>query len=222
MSRPYESAGDVVERGSTRIEYGWRFTTLGQAALSPVVETCENGHEASTGHPLAAYLPLQGKVLPAVGMEYRADRTAILSVGEPMEQGRRERIDTGTIRGFKGIGVVRAFPVGDDTVPQGSQLPKTFLISRLGVQSYLVTSCTGYSTEDICVASPKPRCYGPALQIDVRLYDMQARSPLDVLLASHLHRHDGMTGGDMESLAYLLEPYITDSVYLHATGYGSV
>ncbi len=235
--KPYRRDADqqtFASIGSTALsvlsdESGVKVAVHSKDQKEPFILLPEQVENVYVDHPHSSDMPLRGQSMMAISLTKRDGVSVLRWPNHVIEFGYRDRIDTENHPDYPGISIVRAYKADDGDIwaslkerkiasledaKQADDQPRTFLITKIDDENYVVTSRIGYEeTTPVTVRRPKHPGNEPLLHIE--MLDMNKDTSDEELLENHLKRYRNLSQRYLDSPRRSMKPFELDSVFLY-------
>lgn len=197
----------------------------------PVAElTFDQIEDVGVDHPHGISMPLHGESLMAVALTRKHGEALLRWPDHVIEFGRHDRIERAPHPEHAGITVVKCFAADDENIMNNGPrkiptleeaktkdtTPRTFLLSRVDPETYVVTSRMGYKqTTPVLVRRPKNPDNPPLPLLHIEMLDMEKDTTDEDLTATHIRRYQGASGDYFGAPSGVMTPLEADQVFLY-------
>lgn len=177
-------------------------------------------------HPHGHFMPLQGRDMMVADLTNYHGLSVLRWPDHVIEYGWKERIDITNHPEHSGITVVKAYQADIKDLSRPTEIPtleeakakdltpKTFLITRINDETYVVTSRIGYKeTRPVTVRKPKELRNGQLLHIE--MLDMKKDTSEQDLVDLHIKRYQELSGDSFRTPNWPMTPFDADKVFLY-------
>lgn len=177
-------------------------------------------------HPYGHFMPLQGRDMMIADLTNYHGLSVLRWPDHVIEHGWKERIDITNHPEHSGVTIVKAYaadikdfskPTEIPTLEEAKvkdRAPKTFLITRINDETYVVTSRLGHkATRPVTVRKPKEPRDGRLLHIE--MLDMNKATSDQGLVDLHIKRYQELSGNTFRTPSWPMTPFEADEVFLY-------